>query len=75
MKAIKGNVQLMVTGRAQANAYRAEGFDIYDDKGRLMMHAAGKKIGYEEHCRIVEKLEEKIAVLEGREAGKQGADK
>lgn len=60
MKAVKGNVQLTLSNDAEAKAYQGEGFDIYDDDGVLIMHAAGKKIAWEEHQHIVSALEEAL---------------
>ena len=54
MKAVKGNVQLTLSNDAEAKAYRGDGFDIYSDEGELLEHAAGKKISYEEHARLLE---------------------
>lgn len=60
MKAVKGNVQLTLSNDAEAKAYQGEGFDIYSDENEIIMHAAGKKISWEEHQHIVAALEEAL---------------
>ncbi|MGM9614275.1 MAG: hypothetical protein ACI3W7_01930 [Oscillospiraceae bacterium] len=55
MKAVKGNRAYTIT-EVEKEARRAEGFDIYDDEGKLIEYAKGKTIPYEEHLAVVEKL-------------------
>lgn len=55
MKAVKGN-RAYTIAEAEKEARRAEGFDIYDDEGKLVEFAKGKTIPYEEHMEEVEAL-------------------
>lgn len=70
MYAIKGNVQYTIQDEA-AEAYKAQGFDIYDAKGKKVGDAVTKTIPYVEHLAALAKvktgktteLEAKIAEL------------
>lgn len=66
MIAKKGNVRLTLVNDAEAAAFRKEGFDILDDDGELLHHAAGKTISWEEHERLIAEAVE--AALVGSES-------
>lgn len=55
MKAVKGNRAYTIT-ETEKETRRAEGFDIYDDEGKLVEYAKGKTIPYEEHLAEIGKL-------------------
>lgn len=48
MKAVKENKVYTVT-EEEAKEYKARGFDIYDDNGKLKENGTGKAIPYEEY--------------------------
>lgn len=59
MKAIKGNKTYTVNTTEEAKAYKTQGFDIYDDNGKIKEHALGKTVSldkYEELAKENEKL-------------------
>lgn len=49
MKAIKGNKAYTVNTTEEAKAYKAQGFDIYDDNGKIKEHAIGKMVPLESY--------------------------
>ncbi len=49
MKAIKGNKVYTVNTSEEAKAYQAQGFDIYDDNGKIKEHALGKTVSLEKY--------------------------
>lgn len=49
MKAIKGNKAYTVNTTEEAKAYKAQGFDIYDDNGKIKEHAIGKTVPLESY--------------------------
>lgn len=49
MKAIKGNKAYKVNTDEEAKAYKAQGFDIYDDNGKIKEHAIGKTVPLESY--------------------------
>ncbi len=59
MKAIKENKVYTITTAEEAKAYRARGFDIYDDKGKLKESGTGKSVSLEKY----EALEKENAKL------------
>lgn len=58
MKAIKGN-KLYTIDEAMKPQYQKDGFDIYDDAGKLLENAIGKTIPYEEHLKILAEAKKK----------------
>lgn len=56
MIAVKGNRTYAVSDDREKEARRADGFDIYDDEGKLVAYAKGKTIPMEEHLAEVDKL-------------------
>ena len=67
MKAKKGNRVYKVDENTKG-AYLAQGFDIINDKGKVLEHGAGKKIS-------VEAYNELLAELEALKAEKAGESK
>lgn len=49
MKAIKGNKAYVINTAEEAKAYKAQGFDIYDDNGKIKEHALGKTVPLESY--------------------------
>lgn len=49
MKAIKGNKAYTVNTTEEAKVYKAQGFDIYDDNGKIKEHAIGKTVPLESY--------------------------
>lgn len=49
MKAIKGNKAYVINTAEEAKAYKAQGFDIYDDNGKIKEHALGKTVSLEKY--------------------------
>ncbi len=47
MKAIKGNKVYVVNTTEEAKAYKAKGFDIYDDSGKIKEYGVGKTVSLE----------------------------
>ena len=56
MKAVKGNKQYTIN-EPQKEFYRASGFDIFDDEGKLVGYGRDKKVPYEEYAAVKEELE------------------
>jgi len=56
MKAVKRNKQYTID-ETQKKHYVESGYDIYDDKGKLIENGRGKTVSYEEHMKVVEELE------------------
>lgn len=48
MKAIKENKAYAVVTDAEAKAYKARGFDIYDDDGNIKERASGKTVSFDD---------------------------
>lgn len=48
MKAIKNN-KVYTVNEAEAKVYKAQGFDIYDDKGKIKEYGVGKKVSLEDY--------------------------
>ena len=59
MKASKGN-KVYTIDETQKDYYIAQGYDISDDEGNIVVYGVGKTISYEEY----KNLEEKYAKLE-----------
>lgn len=48
----------------EVSYYASQGFDIYDEQGTLQQYADTKTIKYNDHLKIVEALNQRIAELE-----------
>lgn len=55
MIAVKANRTYQITEQ-EKEARRADGYDIYDEDGKLIAFAKGKTIPYEEYLAEVERL-------------------
>lgn len=55
--AVKGNREIKIQDDA-AEQFAAQGFDIYDDKGKLKTPSHSKTVSYSEHQRVLKELEE-----------------
>ncbi len=70
MKAIKDNKIYTITTEAEAESYKAAGYDIYDG-GKIKAYAAGKTVPFGKYAALEKKcaeLEEKNAALEDKNA-------
>ena len=63
MKAIKDNKIYTITTEAEAESYKAAGYDIYDG-GKIKAYAAGKTVPFGKYA----ELEKKCAELEDKNA-------
>lgn len=67
MKAHKENRVYTIT-EAEVEAFRKEGYDIYDDSGNLVTYGAGKSVPFERYMHLQELyeglLEENVALVE-----------
>lgn len=66
MKAVKNNRVYTITEQ-QRKTYAAQGFDIVDDSGDIIEHAAGKTVPYAQYAKLLaenEQLKAQIAVQE-----------
>jgi len=54
MRAKKENKIYQVTTEAEKQRYLKEGFDIYDDNGKIVEHSPQKKIAYGEYAKLQE---------------------
>ncbi len=82
MKAKKENKTYRVTSDLEKQRYLKEGFDIYDDEGKLLEYSPLKKIAYSEYAKAKaenEELKVRIAELKTRiaelETGQEGKTK
>lgn len=57
MKAVKEN-KIYTVDENSAKNYQAQGFDIYDENGKLVGYGANKKVTYEEYVKVKNELEE-----------------
>lgn len=74
MKAIKGNKAYRVNTTEEAKAYKAQGFDIYDDNGKIKEHAIGKTVpleSYEALAKENEKLKAENKKLKAEQKSDQ----
>ncbi len=59
LKAIKGNKVYKISTDEEAKVYKTQGFDIYDDNGKIKEHGLGKTVSLEKY----EALEKENAKL------------
>ena len=57
MKAVKENREYTLTTDAEKNLYQKRGFDIFDDKGKLIAYGAGRTVPLEEYLKLKEENE------------------
>jgi hypothetical protein len=65
MKAIKENRVYTITD-AEMDSFRKEGYDIYDDKGKVVAYGVGKTVPFEKYVALqnqVEELKKEVASL------------
>ena len=60
MIAKKDNKEYSVTNETK-NIYLKDGYDIYDDDGKIVEYSPKKTISYNEHIKEVEELKKQIA--------------
>lgn len=82
MKAKKENKSYRISNEMEKQRYLKEGFDIYDDNGKLLEYSPLKKIAYSEYVKVKEEnelLRAQIAKMsevdQNMEAEKEGAGK
>ncbi|EEC58166.1 hypothetical protein NQ488_04825 [[Bacteroides] pectinophilus] len=63
MKAKKENKIYKIVTEEEKNRYLKEGFDIYDDSGKLLEYSPAKKIAYSEYAKLLKENEELKAKL------------
>ena len=71
MLAIKDNKEYTIT-EENKEAFLKEGYDIYDDKGKLVEYSPKKKISYNEYLKVNEEL--KKASTKNAELTKKNAE-
>lgn len=65
MKAKKSNKSYKIEPR-EVTSFKAQGYDIYDDDGKLIAIGAGKTISAEKYFEVVkenERLKEQVALM------------
>ena len=65
MKAKKSNKSYNIEPR-EVNTFKSQGYDIYDDNGKLVALGAGKTVSAEKYFQVLkenEKLKEQIDIL------------
>ena len=70
MKAVKGN-KVYTVDEVTAETYKFQGFDIYDDEGKLVAYGTGKTVSYEAYAELEKEnaeLEKENAELEKENA-------
>lgn len=78
MKASKGN-KVYTIDETQKRSYQAQGFDITDDEGKVIVYGAGKNVSYDKYKELEDshlglmdtynKLQEKCGALEKENEG------
>lgn len=66
MRAEKGNKEYVI-GETQVTDYQNQGYDIYDDDGKIIAYGKGKTVPYEEYMALKtqnQELEKKIQELQ-----------
>ena len=76
MKAVRENKVYRIETESQKQRYLKEGFDIYDDEGKILEHSPKKKIAYGEYAKLQEENKALLAELAAlkENAGKTDAD-
>ena len=62
MKAIKDNREYTIE-EAEVRSFANEGYDIYDDSGKLVEYGAGKTVAYTAYAKLNELYEAALAEL------------
>lgn len=77
MKAKKSNKSYNIEPR-EVNTFKSQGYDIYDDNGKLVAIGAGKTVSAEKYFQILkenEKLKEQIDILAEKLEKKKSKEK
>ena len=77
MKAKKSNRCYSIEPR-EANHFQAQGYDIYDDDGKIVMYGAGKTVSIESYVALKkqnESLQEMIDKLTAKLEKQKGSNK
>lgn len=56
MKAVKENREYTIA-ESDVTSFKNEGYDIYDDKGKLMAYGVGKTVAYEKYAKALAEIE------------------
>ena len=56
MLAIKDNREYTIS-EAEQTSFAAEGYDIYDDDGKLVQYGAGKTVPWDKYAKLMARLE------------------
>lgn len=70
MKARKEN-KVYTIDKTNKEKFLKDGYDIYDDDGKLIANAKNKTVPYEEYEKVVKELAEVKALLEKKTKGKE----
>lgn len=68
MKAKKENKVYMINTEQEKRRYLKEGYDIYDDEGKVSEYSPLKKIAYSEYVKAAKEIEELRALLADRKS-------
>lgn len=77
MKAKKSNKSYNIEPR-EVNTFKSQGYDIYDDNGKLVALGAGKTVSAEKYFQVLkenEKLKEQIDILAEKLEKKKSKEK
>lgn len=77
MKAKKSNKSYNIEPR-EVNTFKSQGYDIYDDNGKLVAIGAGKTVSAEKYFQVLkenEKLKEQIDILAEKLENKKSKEK
>jgi hypothetical protein len=69
MYAVKDNRQYTIT-KADAEPFRKAGYDIVDDKGKVVAYAVGKVVAYEKYAEALDQIKALKAEVKALKAGK-----
>ena len=61
LRAVKDNREYTLTTEAEKKAYKARGFDIYGEDGKLLEYGAGKKVALEEYVAVKKERDDLVA--------------
>ena len=56
MKAVKENREYSIA-ESDVTSFKNEGYDIYDDKGKLVAYGVGKTVAYEKYAKALAEIE------------------
>lgn len=70
MEAIKANMVYTISEQ-EVESFRKQGYDIYDDKGKVVAYGVGKTVPYEQYAELLEKYE----ALKAKKTAKKSEEK